>query len=79
MARLRDEEKLQGIALKLRRDIIEMIHRAGSGHPGGSLSAVEIVSALFLGEMNYDPDNIKLLQHSAGKPAKAGIAPGRTF
>ena len=56
MSKLRDEAKLKGIALKLRRDIVEMIHRAGSGHPGGSLSAVELVSALYLGEMNYDPD-----------------------
>jgi transketolase len=59
MAKLRDEKKLKEVALKLRRDIIEMIYRAGSGHPGGSLSAVEIVSALYLGEMNYDPKNPK--------------------
>ena len=58
MAKLRDEKKLKEIALKLRRDIIEMLFRAGSGHPGGSLSAVEIVSALYYGEMNYDPQNI---------------------
>jgi len=59
MAKLRDEKKLKQIALKLRRDIVEMIYRAGSGHPGGSLSAVEIISALYLGEMNYDPENVK--------------------
>lgn len=57
MGKLRDEKKLKEVALKLRRDIIEMLYRAGSGHPGGSLSAVEIVSALYLGEMNYDPKN----------------------
>ena len=55
--KLRDVEKLKEIALGLRRDIIEMLYRAGSGHPGGSLSAVELVSALYLGEMNYDPAN----------------------
>ena len=59
MARLRDEGKLKQIALGLRRDIIEMITRAGSGHPGGSLSSVEVVSALYYGEMNYDPKNYK--------------------
>ena len=59
MAKLRDEKKLKEVALKLRRDIIEMIYRAVAGHPGGSLSAVEIVSALYLGEMNYDPKNPK--------------------
>jgi transketolase len=57
MAKLRDEKKLKEIALKLRRDIIEMLYRAGSGHPGGSLSAVEIVSSLYYGEMNVDPKN----------------------
>ena len=58
MKKLRDEKKLKKVALGLRRDIIEMLHRAGSGHPGGSLSAVEIVLALYLGEMNYDPKRI---------------------
>ena len=57
MAKLRDEKKLKEVALKLRRDIIEMLYRAGSGHPGGSLSAVEILSSLYLGEMNFDPKN----------------------
>ena len=59
MTKLRDVDKLKEVALGLRRDIIEMITSAGSGHPGGSLSAVELVSALYLGEMNYDPKNIK--------------------
>jgi transketolase len=33
--------------LDVRRDIIEMIYAGGSGHPGGSLSAVEILTALY--------------------------------
>lgn len=40
-------EELQQIALQVRRDILEMIYKAGSGHPGGSLSAVEILVALY--------------------------------
>lgn len=40
----------------MRRDIIEMIHEAGSGHPGGSLSCTDILAALYFGGvMNYDP------------------------
>ncbi len=39
----------------MRRDIVEMIAAAGSGHPGGSLSAVEIVAALYFGIMKHDP------------------------
>jgi len=40
-------EKLQQISLQVRRDILEMIFKAGSGHPGGSLSAVELLVALY--------------------------------
>ena len=36
-------EDLQAIARRVRRDIVEMIYEAKSGHPGGSLSAVEIL------------------------------------
>lgn len=43
--------RLCGKCLAIRRDIIEMIHCAGSGHPGGSLSAVEILTALYFHEM----------------------------
>lgn len=45
-------DELQQIALQVRRDIMEMIYKAGSGHPGGSLSAVEILVALYCGEIN---------------------------
>ena len=40
-------EELKKIALQIRKDIIRMIYKAGSGHPGGSLSAVEILVALY--------------------------------
>lgn len=39
----------------MRRDIIEMVAAAGSGHPGGSLSAVEIVATLYSSVMEHDP------------------------
>ena len=39
----------------IRRDIISMLAKAGSGHPGGSLSAVEILAALYHYKMNIDP------------------------
>ena len=47
--------ELQKIAKELRRKSLEIIHRAGSGHPGGSLSAADIVTALYFGIMKYDP------------------------
>ena len=39
----------------LRLEAIKMIHRAGSGHPGGSLSAAEIVAALYFHQLRLDP------------------------
>jgi transketolase len=42
-------------ARQLRLDSVEMIHRRGSGHPGGALSAAEIMAALFFHKMKLDP------------------------
>lgn len=50
-------EELQAIAKRVRRDIIEMLAAAKSGHPGGSLSAVEILVTLFFDVMRHDPAN----------------------
>jgi len=47
--------KLTKIARDLRILALEMITEAGSGHPGGSLSAADIVAALFFHTMNHDP------------------------
>jgi len=52
-------EDLQGISRKLRRHVITMISTAGSGHPGGSLSAADIVTALYFRIMRHDPANPK--------------------
>jgi transketolase len=46
---------LEKIALEIRKDILKMIYAAGTGHPGASLSAVEIVTALYFREMRIDP------------------------
>lgn len=51
-----DISGLRDRATKIRRLIVEMLAEAGSGHPGGSLSAVEIVTALYFGGvLRYDP------------------------
>jgi transketolase len=47
--------ELKTIARKMRRDIVNMIGTAGSGHPGGSLSAVEIMTALYFKVLKHDP------------------------
>ncbi|MHB0976717.1 MAG: transketolase [Candidatus Aquicultorales bacterium] len=53
-------EKVQQItdrARRMRWDIVKMIGTAGSGHPGGSLSAADIVATLYFHEMRHDPGN----------------------
>jgi len=50
-------ERLEELARAIRCDIIKMLEAAGSGHPGGSLSAVEIVTALYFEVMRHDPKN----------------------
>jgi transketolase len=49
--------ELTETARNIRKNIIEMISTAGSGHPGGSLSAVEILTTLYFKVMNHDPQN----------------------
>lgn len=44
-------------ALQFRREILETLSAAGSGHPGGSLSAVEILTALYFYKMNHKPED----------------------
>src|ERR1700688_2595191 len=51
--------ELQDIAKRVRRDIVEMITAAKSGHPGGSLSVVELVVELYFNHMRIDPANPK--------------------
>lgn len=53
----KDIERLEEQAVQLRRDIVEMIHAAKAGHPGGSLSAVDMITALYFHVMRIDPQN----------------------
>lgn len=46
---------MEAIAKRLRRHIVSMIGKAGSGHPGGSLSAVEIVTTLYFRVLHHKP------------------------
>ena len=50
-------DELKQMAAVIRCDIIEMICMAGAGHPGGSLSATDIVTALYFRMMRIDPTN----------------------
>ena len=50
-------EELSKVCTQVRRDIINMTANAGSGHPGGSLSAVELMVGAFYTQMRVDPQN----------------------
>ena len=54
-----NNSELETKAKEVRRLIIESLNAAGSGHPGGSLSAADIVTSLYFDEMNIDPENPK--------------------
>ncbi|MEO8028523.1 MAG: transketolase [Bryobacteraceae bacterium] len=54
-----DIDQLKAVCLRTRRQIIEMITAAKSGHPGGSLSATEIVVTLYHSILRHDPANPK--------------------
>ena len=48
-------EELSQIATQVRRDIIRMVSMAGSGHPGGSMSSADVMTALYFSVMKQDP------------------------
>jgi len=51
-------EELEAMAVTIRCDIIEMIATANAGHPGGSLSAADVVTALYFRVMRIDPTKL---------------------
>lgn len=57
MTKTKNVEDLAAICRTTRRQIVEMITAAKSGHPGGSLSAVEILVTLFFDKLRHDPGN----------------------
>ena len=54
-----NKEQLAEISKELRVDIVKMINKAGSGHPGGSLSVIDILTYLYFEKMNVDVQNPK--------------------
>src|SRR6516225_1906326 len=68
-------EELRAIAKRVRREIVEMIGAAKSGHPGGSLSAVEILVELFFDYMHIDPENPKMPDRDRFILSKGHAAP----
>ena len=52
--------QLKDVASQVRRDIIRMVHGCQSGHPGGSLGATDIVTALYFDQMQINPEKFTM-------------------
>ncbi len=70
-----DIESLKQKAVTIRREILETLELAGSGHPGGSLSAVEIMLALYGYAMKHDPKNPKMDDRDRLIVSKGHVSP----
>ena len=68
--------ELKKTANEIRKGIIEAVHSAKSGHPGGSLSAADIYTYLYFEEMNIDPADPKKADRDRFVLSKGHTAPG---
>lgn len=55
-----DIQKLKAIAAQVRRDVIRMVHKPASGHPGGSLGCADFFTALYFDTLSIDPKNFTM-------------------
>jgi transketolase len=69
-------QELVKTATEVRKGIIEGVHAAKAGHPGGSLSATEVFTYLYFEEMNIDPKNPKKADRDRFVLSKGHTAPG---
>ena len=71
-----EAKELKEMCRTVREDIVTMIHKAGTGHPGGSLSAVEIMTALYFGGvMKVDAKNPNWEERDRFILSKGHVAP----
>ena len=71
-----DKKQLMVTACKVRMGIIEGVHAAKAGHPGGSLSAADLFTYLYFKELNVDPANPKWEDRDRFVLSKGHTAPG---
>lgn len=71
-----DTLALKKTANEIRKGIVTAVHSAKSGHPGGSLSAADILTYLYFEEMNIDPKDPKKADRDRFVLSKGHIAPG---
>lgn len=68
--------ELEKTALQVRKGIIEGVYHAASGHPGGSLSAADLLTYLYNEELNIDPKDPKKEDRDRFVLSKGHCAPG---
>ena len=71
-----EKKQLMITACKVRMGIIESTHAAKCGHPGGSMSAADMLSYLYMKELNVDPKNPKWDDRDRFVLSKGHCAPG---
>ena len=67
--------ELENIANKLRLHVVEMTYAANSGHPGGSLSAADLMAVLYFRVMRHDPSNPQWEDRDRFVLSKGHVAP----
>jgi transketolase len=67
--------QLTQLSASIRRDILDMLYRAGSGHPGGSMSAVELLVYLYMRRLRIDPARPNWLERDRFIASKGHCAP----
>ncbi len=70
-----DKMNLQKTANEIRKHIVSSLHAAKCGHPGGSLSAADIITYLYYNEMNVDPANPDKMDRDRFVLSKGHVAP----
>jgi transketolase len=86
MKQMNDAKELKRKAVSIRRDVLKMLTAAGSGHTGGSLSAVDILVSLYYEQMNVSPEKFNerdrdkfILSKGHGCPALYAVLADRGF
>ncbi|RJU81366.1 MAG: transketolase [Candidatus Poseidoniales archaeon] len=69
-------EEVEEFARKCRVEIVKMVHRAQAGHPGGSLSEIDLISALYATRMRVKPDQPKWEDRDRFILSKGHASPG---
>ena len=71
-----NNNELRTHALNIRRNIVQMVYDAQSGHPGGSLGCADILTYLYFAEMNINRDNVGSINRDRFILSKGHCSPG---